>query len=159
MEWYPEKIVFSVDDVVHFSYNPPVKDDDTWPFDAEQYILLNVAILPNINPSFTEGSMEIDYVRVYQASSVSTPELKKSEDLFAYPVPFTNELTIQLNQAFEQEVNLSIYSMDGRMLSSYSKPVINNKIILNDLNSLPKGIYLIRLLEGQMYQSIKVIKD
>jgi len=158
LEWYPEKLVFSVDDVVHFTYNPPVKDEDTWPFDAEQYILLNVAILPGISPSFTSSAMEIDYVRVYQASPVSTNELKGNQDLFAYPVPFTNELTLQLNQAFKQEVNLSIFSMDGKMISTFSEQVNNSKIILHDLNSLPKGIYLVQLSEGHKRQSIKVIK-
>ena len=64
--WTAEKLVFSVDDVVHYTYNPPVKDSNTWPFDSEQYLLLNLAIEPNITPNFTQSAMEIDYVRVYQ---------------------------------------------------------------------------------------------
>ena len=36
-----------------------------WPYDAEQYLLLNVAIQDNIASSFSESAMEIDYVRVY----------------------------------------------------------------------------------------------
>lgn len=64
--WTAEKLVFSVDDVVHYTYNPPVKDSNTWPFDSEQYLLLNLAIEPNITSNFTQSAMEIDYVRVYQ---------------------------------------------------------------------------------------------
>ena len=64
--WTAEKLVFSVDGVVHYTYNPPVKDSNTWPFDSEQYLLLNLAIAPDIIPNFTESAMEIDYVRVYQ---------------------------------------------------------------------------------------------
>ena len=64
--WTAEKLVFSVDDVVHYTYNPPVKDSNTWPFDSEQYLLLNLAIEPDIIPNFTQSAMEIDYVRVYQ---------------------------------------------------------------------------------------------
>ena len=59
-------MVFSVDGVVHYTYNPAIKDATTWPFDAEQYILLNVAMQPAIDPNFTQSAMEIDYVRVYQ---------------------------------------------------------------------------------------------
>jgi beta-glucanase (GH16 family) len=66
LDWTAEKMVFSVDNVVHYTYNPPVKNASTWPFDAEQYILLNVAIQSSIISNFTQAAMEVDYVRVYQ---------------------------------------------------------------------------------------------
>ena len=66
--WTPEQLIFSVDGVVHYTYNPPVKNAETWPFDAEQYLLLNLAIEQNIAPNFVEDAMEIDYVRVYQTA-------------------------------------------------------------------------------------------
>lgn len=159
LEWTPEKLVFSVDDVIHFSYNPPVKNEDTWPFDAEQYILLNVAVLPNINPSFTESSMVIDYVRVYQASPTSATNLIESQNFTAYPMPFSNELTIRLDQAFSQNAEVSIYSMDGRMVGTFSNSLKSNKILLKNLESLPKGIYLVRVVDGKNHHSIKVLKE
>ena len=64
--WTAEKMVFSVDGVEHYTYNPTVKNANTWPFDAEQYLLLNFAIQGNIAGSFTQGAMEVDYIRVYQ---------------------------------------------------------------------------------------------
>jgi beta-glucanase (GH16 family) len=66
LDWTSEKMVFSVDNVVHYTYNPPVKNASTWPFDAEQYILLNLAIQSSIISNFTQAAMEVDYVRVYQ---------------------------------------------------------------------------------------------
>ena len=66
LEWTEEKMVFSVDDVVHYTYNPAIKNADTWPFDNDQYIILNIAIQPSIDQAFTQSAMEIDYVRVYQ---------------------------------------------------------------------------------------------
>jgi len=70
VNWTSEKIEFSIDGIVHYTYNPSVKDSDTWPFDANQFIILNVAMGGTfggaIDPNFTEGTMEIDYVRVYQ---------------------------------------------------------------------------------------------
>jgi hypothetical protein len=59
-------MTFSVDGVVHYVYNPAIKDANTWPFDADQYILLNVAMQPAIDPLFTQSAMEVDYIRVYQ---------------------------------------------------------------------------------------------
>ena len=66
MEWSKEKIVFSIDGQVHYIYEPAVKNMDTWPFDSNQYILLNIAIEPDIDSHFVESAMVIDYVRVYQ---------------------------------------------------------------------------------------------
>ena len=66
LEWTAEKMIFSVDGIPHYTYNPAVKNASTWPFDAEQYILLNLAIQSSINPDFTDCKFEVDYVRVYQ---------------------------------------------------------------------------------------------
>ncbi len=66
LEWSTDKMVFSVDGVVHYTYNPAVKDATTWPFTAPQYLLLNVAMQPTIDPNFVQSAMEVDYVRIYQ---------------------------------------------------------------------------------------------
>lgn len=64
--WTAEKMEFAVDGVIHYTYNPTVKNASTWPFDAPQYLLLNFAIQGNIESGFTEDAMEVDYIRVYQ---------------------------------------------------------------------------------------------
>ena len=58
-------MVFSVDGKVHYTYAPPVKNAATWPFNGKQFLLLNIAIEPSIDPKFVKSAMEIDYVRVY----------------------------------------------------------------------------------------------
>jgi beta-glucanase (GH16 family) len=67
--WSPNQLTFLLDNVIYYIYNPAVKDAKTWPFDSDQYILLNVAMGGNagtIDPSFIQSSIKIDYVRVYQ---------------------------------------------------------------------------------------------
>ena len=82
MDWYEDSIVFQVDNNTHYTYAPSTKDSTTWPFDNEQYILLNLAILPSIYQGFTEDALEIDFVRVYQESaSQPTPEVTFSVDM------------------------------------------------------------------------------
>ncbi|MFD2517503.1 glycoside hydrolase family 16 protein [Salinimicrobium flavum] len=70
VEWTSQKIAFSVDGNVFYTYMPANKNGSTWPFDANQFIILNVAMGGvfggDIDPDFTSGTMEIDYVRVYQ---------------------------------------------------------------------------------------------
>ena len=64
--WTSNRISFSIDGKEHYVYEPKIKNTQTWPFDTNQYLLLNVALLPEISPSFTQSIMEIDYVRIYQ---------------------------------------------------------------------------------------------
>lgn len=157
--WTPEKLIFSVDDVVHYTYEPSDKNAETWPFNADQYILLNVAILPEISASFTSDAMEIDYVRVYQESPVSNFEVNPNVVAEVYPVPFDDNLTIRLKDAQNQNTLLKIYANDGKLMGTSSQEVVDNQIIINDLSYLNKGVYFINFeLGGQPY-AVKVVKD
>lgn len=70
VNWSEDEISFLIDDEVYYSYSPTEKTAATWPFDADQFLILNVAMGGTlggvIDPAFVEASMEIDYVRVYQ---------------------------------------------------------------------------------------------
>lgn len=68
LDWNQDRMLFSVDGVLHYTYNPAIKDANTWPYDSEQYFLLNIAIQPSIISSFSQSAMEVDYVRVYEAT-------------------------------------------------------------------------------------------
>lgn len=59
-------MVFAVDGVQHFQYKPSIKNSDTWPYASDYYMILNIAIEPDIDPAFVESPMVIDYIRVYQ---------------------------------------------------------------------------------------------
>ena len=75
MNWSPNQITFLLDDVVFYTYNPAVKNASTWPFNADQYILLNIAMggfAGAIPSNFNQSSMVIDYVRIYQNTLVDT---------------------------------------------------------------------------------------
>ena len=83
MNWSPNQISFLVDDVVFYTYNPAVKTASTWPFDKEQYILLNIAmggVAGVIDTNFSQTAMVIDYVRVYQNT---TPDTQKPTNFTA----------------------------------------------------------------------------
>lgn len=66
VEWTPAAITFLVDDEVYHTFDNNVGT----PFNDDFFIILNVAMGGNfggaIDPAFTESSLEIDYVRVYQ---------------------------------------------------------------------------------------------
>ena len=75
MNWSPNQISFLVDGVEYWTYNPAVKNANTWPFDKEQYFLLNIAmggVAGPIDSSFSQTAMDIDYIRVYQNTTPDT---------------------------------------------------------------------------------------
>lgn len=64
--WSPKSVTTYVDDVqIH-----KVANDNTLPFNSDFFLILNVAMGGNlggtIDPAFTQSTMEIDYVKVYQ---------------------------------------------------------------------------------------------
>ncbi|MCB0518035.1 MAG: family 16 glycosylhydrolase [Lewinellaceae bacterium] len=158
LEWTPEKLVFSVDDAIHYIYNPAIKDADTWPFDDEQYILLNIAIEEIIDPGFSQSSMEIDYVRVYQAGMVPAAQVDDTAYQFFYPNPVYDALTINIEKAIERNIALNIYSPDGTLVKQYNKQVDNNRIVLDGLGDLSSGMYIILYEYNLRKYSLKIIK-
>ena len=70
MDWNANRIIFKIDGQEHYTYNPSVKNADTWPYDSEFFFLLNVAIEQNIASGFTQSAMEVDYIRVYQSGNL-----------------------------------------------------------------------------------------
>jgi hypothetical protein len=66
VEWTEEAIKMSVDGEYFFSYD----NSSDIPFNADMFMILNLAMGGNlggtVDPAFTQDSMEIDYIRVYQ---------------------------------------------------------------------------------------------
>jgi len=154
LEWYEDRMVFSVDGDVHYTYNPTVKNDQTWPFDKDQYILLNTAIEPSIESGFTESAMEIDYVRVYQESSLSTDVVADESKLTISPNP-VNQFTTLINEGFNNNQTLEVYTIQGRLKETYS---INDKRTRIDMSGWSAGVYLFKIKGSTNNQTYKIIK-
>jgi beta-glucanase (GH16 family) len=68
--WSPQKMEFSLDGNLYYTFNPGQKDSNNWPFDHDMFLILNTAVGGNlggdIDTSWENSTMEIDYIRVYQ---------------------------------------------------------------------------------------------
>ena len=66
LEWDENTIKIFLDDTQYYE----LATTDTMPFDEDFFMILNIAmggtLGGTIDPGFTEDTMEIDYVRVYQ---------------------------------------------------------------------------------------------
>ncbi len=71
MTWTADDIRLAIDGVEYYRYVNPKTGAATWPFDAPQYLLLNVAIGGTLGGPVDDRifpvTMEVEYVRVYQA--------------------------------------------------------------------------------------------
>ena len=159
LEWSSTQIIFSVDGIVHYIYNPAIKNASTWPYDAEQYILLNIAIEPSIAASFTQDTMEIDYVRVYQEgfASIKENEVSKSHNFF--PNPVNDNITIELGENHTENIKVKIFSIQGKLIKSVSQQTEGTNLKIDDLGDLPKGLYIVNYkINGKNY-NLKFIKS
>ena len=154
LDWYPDRMVFSVDGVVHYTYNPSEQNADTWPFDEDQYLLLNVAIIPGIESSFTQSAMEIKYVRIYQESTVSSDDKLEESNLKVYPNPATQRAYIN-SPATAIGSSIYIYDLQGRLLQSIS---IQSEVTQVDMSGWAPGVYLFQQKGNSISQTMKVIK-
>jgi beta-glucanase (GH16 family) len=154
--WDANKMVFSIDDIVHYTYEPSPKNIQNWPYDAPQYLLFNVAMLPNVTGSFSESAMEIDYVRVYQASSLSTDDNtidKKKINIF--PNPVNDQLEIQFAN-FSEKYQGTIYDLTGKKVHTFNKNANENSI---DVSFLKSGFYILNIQSDSFSKNFKILKN
>jgi len=154
VEWSPTKMVFSVDSVVHYTYEPSTYDSNTWPFDDPQFLLLNIAILPNIDTGFVSSPMIVDYVRVYQSSTISQEELEL-QSIEVFPNPVHDALKIR--QPYEAGT-LQLFDAEGKQVMMANLNFGSNEI---DISHLPSGSYVARVhgKTSQAYAEHVVIKS
>ena len=73
LEWTPDALMFYVDGKKHFTFsNDKAGNDDTWPFNKNFYIILNLAWggdwggSQGVDPNALPCTMKVDYVRVFK---------------------------------------------------------------------------------------------
>ena len=135
MNWSPNEISFLLDGVVYYTYSPAVKDANNWPFDKEQYLLLNIAmggVAGPIDTNFTQTAMDIDYVRVYQNT---TPDTENPANFTASVGATTGSSVELLLNATDNSGNVSYNVTYGTNSSTtYGTSGVQKSFIINNLS-------------------------
>ena len=79
----------------------------------------------------------------------SLPREDIIEDVF--PVPVTDLLNIIFVSSINQGIVIRIYSEKGDLIVSVSETVLQgkNQLVLNQLNELPSGSYIVEIESGE----------
>ena len=137
--WTENTIQILLDDVVFFER----ENTQEIPYDNLHYLLLNIAMGGNLGGSipsnFTESIMEIDYVRVYEESSLSSQN-SNMEEMLIYPNPTDNNISVKVPRNLIG-TTLNIYSTLGRKLAAYTLSEPNSEF---DISFFKSGIYFLR---------------
>lgn len=172
--WTAEKIEFSVDGNLFYTYNPPVKNAATWPFDNPFFLIMNIAMGGNwgsdpqyetnglkngIDPTLTLARMEIDYVRVYvpTASVEEFPPTDENEawkNVLFSPNPSNGQF--QLKVPAGKPVKGIIYNLTGIDVFHFQTQNDTNTI---DISFLPKGLYYMSLTLAGETRTKKLILE
>lgn len=156
MEWTADKIVFRVDGVEHYTYEPEVKDASTWPFDADHYFIFNIAILPSIDPNFTSSAMEIDYIRVYQQGPSTALEEDLAGEPRFFPNPVQDVLTIDMAAPVQPFVQGRVYTISGRQVLSLPGQASGYQLSFSGLNQLPAGMYVLEVAVADQQPPVRL---
>ena len=137
MNWSPNQIAFLLDDVVFYTYNPAVKNASTWPFDKEQYILLNIGmggVAGTIDANFSQTAMVVDYVRVYQNT---TPDTQKPANFTASVGTIAGSAVELLLNATDDSGNVNYnvtYGANGSA-STFSLSGVQKSFVISGLSA------------------------
>ncbi len=70
-QWTKDSISFFIDNTLTYTFNPEVKNKNTWPFDKPFYVILNLAVGgnfggPKVDDSVFPQEFLVDYVKIYK---------------------------------------------------------------------------------------------
>ncbi|MFN2429381.1 MAG: T9SS type A sorting domain-containing protein [Cryomorphaceae bacterium] len=111
--------------------------------------------------SHGRGVFRTDYL--LETSSVDHPDAAVSDlgNLFVFPNPLVDQGTIQFDLGQQNEVNVFIYTIDGRVVKSIPNQRIDvgeERQLRFDASDLPTGTYIVQLQAGDLTETSKFVK-
>ena len=153
LNWSPDQITFLLDGVGYYTYNPAVKDDSTWPFYEDQFVLLNMAmggIAGNIPSGFDQASMLIDYVKVFQQGELNMgANLDLEDTVSVYPNPASTIINLSTTLPLS---SIEVYDVFGKLLFTKEKDLTRI-----DVKEYTPGVYFLVITSNNQQIVKKVI--
>lgn len=91
-------------------------------------------------------------------STLSLDDFNNLDDNFkVYPNPVSDRLTVYFKDNLQDDTSLNLFDIQGKLVISNTKKVKNNTATLA-LDSLPNGIYFLKITDAKTSKYFKIIK-
>lgn len=149
---------------VTFTNTSANSDTYTWDFGD------SIGFSNTINPSYTyteSGTFDViltstnticgnDTKTVSVTVNITTLSITENilEDIKVFPNPFNSNININLPQSLNT-INITLYDLSGRTIFNTNMTPVNNTIQIKNLETLPKGAYILQLLDLETNATLK----
>ncbi|WP_082586951.1 S8 family serine peptidase [Nonlabens sp. MIC269] len=124
------------------------------PLNMNNRTLINFQISASDNASVDSNRFEL----VFQNSTLTQGDITNSNALSIYPNPLSSGiLNVELNSVEFENAQLSIYDVSGKLVKS--EKIDSNKTRVQGLDSIAKGVYLIKVQTSSHNYSAQFIKN
>jgi hypothetical protein len=128
----------------------------------------NYSLTDNVSALMSEKAI---YYRIRQVdmdarasfSNVVIVKLGKNAGVVAWPNPFTESISININSSAAAQINIKLINVSGQVLRNQSQAVSRGttQISMRNLNNLASGIYFLQVEDskGAIREVIKFVKE
>jgi len=109
----------------------------------------------------TSNILFVDFQNINTVSNTGIKSLAKTSGaLVSYPNPFSKSMTIVLPTTQNENVEISLLTLDGRVVY-YSKisNAIGNKSTTIDVADIAKGVYICKVQSNGIISTKKIVKN
>ena len=88
-------------------------------------------------------------------------EILKTENIKVFPNPISDRISVAYKNENSSKIEFSLMSMDGRLIKSYQFNLLPNEFnlfTLEQLDTLPQGLYILNYNNGFKKGSIRILK-
>ena len=103
----------------------------------------------------------VDNISVYtcNAGTVANENLLTNDDVLVSPNPFKHQILIELGNDIQGESQIEIIDISGKTIFSKNQLVTSgSSLVLDELDYMPLGIYIIRVQVGEKFFVQKIVK-
>lgn len=94
----------------------------------------------------------------YADMIISSSDRKSSVGCHVYPIPFNNQLNIQLEKFSGEQVIIELFSMEGMLVRREELSVDHKNLITVHTGDLSRGVYILKMKDGATTYSKIVFK-
>jgi len=156
------KYLFDNKDSTGIIYKWSTGDGDTLKFSSIPHTYTDTGVYKVVfDYSYPWGCPAIfDTTLNVSNSAIALPESYESENVFVFPNPFKDNLSISFNHGKEEAIQITILDAVGQVIAhkSFNNQPPGNYVYTCQSLQVPEGVYFLKYSEGENIKILKIIK-